>query len=742
LPPEARTPEPSQPLTVVSNRLPYTIQRTRHRLVRHPSAGGLVSALDPVLQSRGGTWVGWPGLELQPGETLNQPGDPYRVEPVALTAEEVHSFYTGFSNSSLWPLFHSLASRARFVRAEWETYQAVNDHFAQVTAEHAGPDDLVWVHDYQLMLLPGALRRLRPELRLAFFLHIPFPPYDVFRLLPWDREVLLGLLACDLVGFHIASYAMNFLDAVERRLGLRVDRAAGLVEHGSRTVHVTALPLGIDFERYEDAARTVGQTSEPDDLQLILGVDRLDYTKGISDRFRALEHLLELHPEHLGRVVLLQLAVPSRDEVAEYRRLKREIDELVGRINGRFATADWSPIRYLYRQLPFDDLVSLYRRADVAFVTPLRDGMNLVAKEYVACQVGDPGVLVLSRMTGAAETMREALLVNPYNLDETAHALHRALTMDEVERRARMTALRRRERRDDVFAWVNAFLAEAQPSSDAVRPPGDVEFSSLLMPFLSSGPSHLEVVLDYDGTLVPRVDSGPPPPLSDDMRSVLESCAGRADTSVTIVGLRSVAELGALVGAPTVGLIGNHGLEISRPDLEPFRHEDYELYRQKADDLVAALHGLPVHDLQVEAVGAMVNVQVPPGSRQGAPVDEVLELIREQGFQPVDGGTAIVARPPIGWDKGRAVLHLLRSSYGPEWPDRVRVVYVGDDQTDEEAFNQLSGLAMTFRVRSGETGSDAGFRLPTIDSVRELLRWLAERPATLGDTYQGQLQSS
>jgi trehalose 6-phosphate synthase/phosphatase len=729
LPGSDRAVDAGQPLTIVSNRLPYTVERVRQRLERHPSAGGLVSALDPVLRARGGTWVGWPGLELRKGETLEEPGDPYAVVPVALRAEEVRSFYSGFSNGSLWPLFHSLSSRARFVRDEWETYRRVNDHFARATAEHAGEQELVWVHDYQLMLVPGQLRRLRRDVRLAFFLHIPFPPYDVFRLLPWDREILLGLLACDLVGFHVSGYAQNFLDAVERRLGLRVDREAGLVEHGSRTVSVRSLPLGIDFEYYETAARAASLPAEPARERIVLGVDRLDYTKGIPDRIRAFEHLLELHPEHRGRVALLQLAVPSRDEVAEYRRLKREIDELVGRVNGRFATADWSPIRYLYRQLPFDELVALYRTSDVALVTPLRDGMNLVAKEYVACQVDDPGVLVLSRLAGSAETMREALLVNPYNLDETASALHRALTMDEAERRARIIALRRRERRDDVYAWVSAFLASAQESTGAVRPPTDEEFASYIPAFLSRDPTHLALILDYDGTIVPRADTGPTPALEGGMRDALVRCAARADTSVTVVGRRSVADLQRLIGDPDVTIIGNHGLEICGPDIEPFRHEDLDLYRAKLEDLVAALERRLGDDIEVEADGALVNVRL-LGDRvnRDQVAEETRQLIREEGFQPVDVSGGIVARPPIGWDKGRAVLHLLRTRHGPEWPERVQVIYVGDDQTDEEAFNLLSGLAMTFRVRSGETESEAGFRLPTVESVGALLTWLADRP--------------
>ena len=484
-PAEAR----ERPILVVSNRLPFTAHRGARGIERRPSVGGLVTALEPVLRKRGGTWIGWPGIALKKGERLplsgRADGKGYHVGAVHLTETEVNRYYHGFSNRTLWPLFHSLHERATFDARDWETYRKVNDRFAEVAAESAGEADLVWVHDYHLTLAPAALRQALPDTRIGFFLHIPFPPWDVFRLLPWDREILRGLLACDLVGFHVGGYAQNFLDCVERRLGARVDRRGLRVEWGDRTVQVGAFPIGIDFDAFAGKAREASPAPEAGAERVVLGVDRLDYTKGIPERFRAFERLLERHPRHRESVVLLQLAVPSRSQVSEYKILKREIDELVGRINGRFATASWSPIRYLYRSVSQEKLVALYRDADVALVTPLRDGMNLVAKEYVACQVGEPGVLVISEMAGASETMREALAVNPYSIDEVAEALHRALTMEEDERASRMASLRRRERRYDVQHWVSGFLDAASRESEALDDPLEADFEAWLEPFLA-----------------------------------------------------------------------------------------------------------------------------------------------------------------------------------------------------------------------------------------------------------------
>ncbi len=445
-------------LVTVSNRLPVTLRRGPRGPERVRSSGGLVAAFEPILEDRGGLWIGWPGLELRPGESVSDGEDHYQLAPVGIPRHDVKPYYQGFSNRTLWPLFHTLPGQAVFETSEWDAYQRVNERFAEATAAAIQPDDHVIVNDYHLMLTPGYLRKLAPEVAVGFFLHIPFPPYDVFRVLPWARPLLRGLLAADLVGFHVSGYVRNFLDCTHRLLGLKTDVRRGIVQIDGRTVRVIALPLGIDFAHYESLAKGAPDAGFGNQERVVLGVDRLDYTKGIPQRIHAFARLLETHPQHRQNVTLLQLAVPSRSEVTEYKELKREIDELVGQVNGRFSSASWTPIRYLYRSVSPDKLTAMYRDAEVGFVTPLRDGMNLVAKEYVACQVNDPGVLLLSHTAGAAETMTEALLVNPYNIDDTAAKLHQALAMPKGERRARMRALRKREASHNVHRWAKRLV--------------------------------------------------------------------------------------------------------------------------------------------------------------------------------------------------------------------------------------------------------------------------------------------
>jgi len=715
-----------RPVVIASNRLPYTFSRTERGLQRERSPGGLVSALEPVLRKRGGTWVGWPGIELSEAEANIPPGGSYRICALPLGADEIDGYYHGFSNRTLWPLMHSLAPRARFDAAEFEHYVEVNRRFGAAAAGEATDAGLVWIHDYQLMLAPVEVRLQLPEMPLAFFLHIPFPPYDIFRLLPWDRELLRGLLACDLIGFHVQGYALNFLDCVERTLGARVHRDEMLVEYGDRTTRVRALPLGIEFERYESLARSA-PPSQAAREQLVLGVDRLDYTKGIPERMLAFERLLERYPEHRERVVMLQLAVPSRSQVEEYRSLKREIDELVGRINGRFATARWSPIRYLFRSIETERLCGLYRDSDVALVTPLRDGMNLVAKEFAACQVAEPGVLVLSRLAGAADTMREALLVNPYDIDGSAETLHRALSMDEEERRSRMTALRRRERRDDLNAWVSAFLEAAGVERAALAPLTGHDFSRWLDPFLKR--YRLALFLDYDGTLTPLCDHPAQARLSPDVRKAIAACAARDDIDVSIVSGRALSDVLGMVGLPELTFAGNHGLEIGGGQIPHFVHEDLIHYRQRAEELGRALARCEVDGAWVEHKGPTLtyHYRAVDENRRANLIKDVHGIVALHGYQARDAHCAVEARPPIGWDKGRAVLHILRHHYGPAWSEEVRVIYVGDDQTDEDAFRFLAGLATTFRVGSADTPTSATRRLPDVNAVAALLVWLAQR---------------
>ena len=714
-------------LVVLSNRLPFTVRQGRSGFELERSPGGLVAAVEPVMRRRGGTWIGWAGGAHRLGERLPVPDAGYELAPLHLSAREVRHYYHGFSNRTLWPLFHSFPTRMQLDPRDWEAYQGVNERFARLAVEVAGDGALIWIHDYQLMRAAAPLRRAQPDARIAFFLHVPFPPYDLYRILPWDREILRGLLACDVVGFHSRGYASNFLDCAERGLGLRVDRETGQVEYGERTVSAGAFPLGIDFEQVERRAREARDERPPTTERLVLGVDRLDYTKGIPERIRAFVRLLELHPEHRERVVLLQIAEPSRGEVAEYQRLKREIDELVGNANGRFSTPSWTPIRYVNRSVGPEELAQLYRQAEVALVTPLRDGMNLVAKEYVAAQVGDPGVLVLSRLAGAAESMREALQVNPYHVDAVAEALHQALGMDLAERTARMRALQQRERAYDVHAWVESCLRAASTPA-RMRPVREQDVGAWLGRELADRP--LALFLDYDGTLAAITEHPGRAELAPEMREALAACARRDDTEIAVVSGRALADVRERVGLPELTLVGNHGLEIEGPGLEPFVHTDLRYFEARSRELAKALGQAAEPGVWVEEKGATLTLhfrQADPGEH-AAIAERARRQVHEAGFHARDALCAVEARPPIAWDKGRAVLHVLRARHGPAWSERMCVIYAGDDDTDEDAFRLLLGLGTTFRVGRAERQTLASRRLPGVAAVETLLRWIAKRP--------------
>jgi trehalose 6-phosphate synthase len=449
-------------LVIVANRLPV---RRVHRTGAprwETSPGGLVSALSSVLRAGGCTWIGWPGTVGATPAAFEFGGVHYA--PVALSRHELDTFYEGFSNRSLWPLYHDAVRTPEFHRTWWGPYVEVNRRFAERAAALAAPGATVWVHDYHLQLVPRMLRDLRPDLYVGFFLHIPFPPVELFLQLPWRRQILEGLLGADLVGFQTLLGAQNFV-----RLARRFHPVGGTDERlrfEGRTVRVGAFPISIDvahFERLAQSADVVAQATKlrqrfAFSRRILLGVDRLDYTKGIDRRLKAFDTLLTAHPHLAQELVFVQIAVPSRERVSEYAETRSDVEHLVGRINGRHGEAGIVPVHYLYRSLSPEQLVAYYLVADVMVVTPLRDGMNLVAKEYVTCRHDDSGMLVLSEFTGAADELDQALLVNPHDIDGLAAALHEAVRMDPARARRRMAAMRRVVRRHDVERWAANFL--------------------------------------------------------------------------------------------------------------------------------------------------------------------------------------------------------------------------------------------------------------------------------------------
>jgi trehalose 6-phosphate synthase len=443
-----------------------------------PGSGGLVSALAPVLSHRGGLWIGWPGLPLEPGgswEAVLSAGyreRGYELVPVLLSDEEVKKFYEGFSNAILWPLFHDLLGQCNFDPSFWYSYLEVNERFAASVIEHSRDEDFIWVQDYQLIHVAEQARRRRETARIGFFLHIPFPPLDILLKLPWRGEILKALLAYDLLGFQTPRDSRNFLTCIENLLPEVEIRNGGPITEvrlGSRAVKVGAFPIGIDFKSWADAAgseevarRIVELRGRMGPREIIVGIDRLDYTKGLIERLKAFRNALQRYPELREQAILFQVVVPSREGVPEYQALKGEIEQLVGEINGEFSTAGWVPVHYQYKSLTRRDLISLYRMARICFVTSIKDGMNLVAKEFCATQVDGYGVLVLSEFAGAAAQLQEgALLVNPHDIEGMADALKEALDMPEEERRSRMERMREILREQDIFWWVDYYLQAA-----------------------------------------------------------------------------------------------------------------------------------------------------------------------------------------------------------------------------------------------------------------------------------------
>ena len=463
-------------LIIVSNRLPFALDSTGEDLwTVTPATGGLVSAVEPVLRERGGVWIGWPGIagKIPQGPLAEATRDAgYQVVPVALSEAERDEFYYGYSNEVIWPLFHDLQNFCNFEPAYWQAYKQVNERYADAIARCAQPDDFIWVHDYHLMYVAQALRERSVSTKrpaLTFFLHIPFPPYDIFSKLPQQQRLLHALLQFDLLGFQTRRDVRNFLQCVRRvMLDAKIipRRDLQLIRFEKREIRVGHFPIGIDFDSFENGARSDSIAKNSQQLrdtfpgcQLILGSDRLDYSKGIPERLRAFRTALERHSELRGRVVLIQVVVPSRVEIPRYHEFKQRIDRLVGDINGRFSTNTWLPVQYHFRCLERDDLLAHYRACDIAFITPLKDGMNLVAKEYCACRIEEDGALILSQFAGATEQLKSgALLVNPYDIEQMADTILKAFRMTPAERTARMKRLRRMVRKENVFWWVDSFL--------------------------------------------------------------------------------------------------------------------------------------------------------------------------------------------------------------------------------------------------------------------------------------------
>ncbi|MGE5235630.1 MAG: bifunctional alpha,alpha-trehalose-phosphate synthase (UDP-forming)/trehalose-phosphatase [Acidobacteriota bacterium] len=722
-------------LILVSNRLPITIVRAPRGHEVRPSAGGLATALWPMHQAGESVWVGWPGeLPGDAGEAKEAlaAARERRLIPVSLDDGDIEAYYHGFCNSTLWPLFHYLSHATVLDRGWWEAYRRVNARFAGVVTRVYSPGDTVWVHDYHLMLLPGILRERLVDARIGFFLHIPFPSAEIFRILPWRRDLLRGLLGADLIGFHVYDYLLHFRFAARRVLGAEGQGDRLKVE--GRNVELGAFPVGVDAERFsrqatedpETRSEITGLREELRGRTLILGVDRMDYTKGLPERLVGYESFLERYPRFQGRVEFIQISVPTRTRVDEYRDLRLRVEGIVGRINGRFGTSDWTPVKYLYRPVPFHRLCALYRHAGVMLVTPLRDGMNLVAKEYVASKRnGGDGVLILSEFAGAATELGDALLVNPYDTESIAAALYQALVMPAAERRARMLALIEQVWQRDVRRWGESFL----------RSLVETNTSSQVFPPRLAGPARLGlksawgdsrerlVLLDYDGTLLKIF---PRPELARPDRALMTLLAWLAKlrgVSVVVVSGRDRTTLEGWLGSLPVGLVAEHGRWMRH------RHEGWEdlldgrspmwlapvtsLFREAAETTPGSLVEVKTasvawHYRGVNPEQADTRARELMNRLEGLPADPPINIIQ---------GKCVIEARVAGINKGSAILALLADR-----PPTDFLFAAGDDETDEQLFAQLPPTAWSIHI--GSSSSRARFSLPDPGALRALLQEL------------------
>jgi trehalose 6-phosphate synthase/phosphatase len=721
-------------LIIVSNRLPVSVEAHGNEFVVRPASGGLATGLKYCHAQSGSLWIGWPG-PVSGGKrrraALTRKLEAERIVPLYLGAQEMKGFYEEFSNGVLWPLFHYLLDRVPMDERNWDTYRAVNERFADVVAEHYRPGDRVWIHDYQLMLLPRLLRDRIPDARIGFFLHIPFPSSDIFRILPWRSEILEGLLGANLVGFHTYTYLRHFTASLLDVLG--IEPGVDHVWHRDHMARVGAFPMGIDaaaFERLGDDADVQGRAEsirrDAGGRKILLGIDRLDYTKGIPRRLRAFERLLAKNPELDGTLRLIQVAVPSRTNVSEYKEYRKLVETQVGRINGSHTTIDAVPIHYIYRSVSETELAALYRAADVMLVTPLRDGMNLVSKEFVATRTDENGVLLLSEFAGAASELGEALRVNPYDVDGMADTMKAALNMPEAERQTRMRALRKRVRAADVHAWVDRFLEALDQGSftgeGSHLPPSTSRELTDVIAELRSAPS-LTLILDYDGTLVPLVDAPELATPDPEVLRLLQRLIARPNTRVHVASGRTKESLEKWLSGLDVHLWAEHGYW-SRPSgcrewtpLFEVPRGWEERIRPILEQFTARTPGSLIEEKTAALTWHYRMADPDFGTLQARKLRAHLADFLHNRPVEVLLGSKVVEIRLQGVNKGRVVAAVREKNGGP-------ILAIGDNPTDEDLFAALPEGSVAVHV--GSSNSLAPYRVPDVAAVRKFLEGLLE----------------
>ncbi|WP_179020130.1 bifunctional alpha,alpha-trehalose-phosphate synthase (UDP-forming)/trehalose-phosphatase [Winogradskyella forsetii] len=722
---------------IVSNRLPLQVSIDNKTFKVTPSVGGLATGMKSVHSEGNGIWVGWSGIpenELSPelSQEVQHKIQKEKCVSVPLTSEDIEEYYEGFSNRALWPLFHYFMEYTDFEQNEWEAYKRVNEKFAEVVVDNLNDGDTVWVHDYQLLLLPQLIKDKKPNTTIGFFLHIPFPSYEIFRTFPWREEILTGMLGADLLGFHTYDYERHFLSSVKRILRLEVN--FNVINFHDRIVKVDSFPMGIDYEKFYNAAlkqhsdsyekselRTRLEEHLTDDKKLILSIDRMDYTKGIPNRIKAFEYFLDTYPQYKEKVRLVMLAVPSRTNVPQYQKLKRDTDELVGRVNGKFATVSWTPIWYFYRSMPFENLIDLYISSDVALITPIRDGMNLVAKEYIATRTQGNGVLILSEMAGASKEMNEALLINPNSFEDFAATLNTALTMPLKEQETRVNWLQKRLKRYDVEKWATEFLKALDKTkaakSDIITKKLTIEYENELLENFKTKKKKL-LLLDYDGTLVGFKDNPQDAAPDEELYNLLDQLNEKAD--LVLISGRDKETFQRWFGHKPYNLVTDHGVWIYQnsewTELERLKTDWMQSIKPILETFVDRTPGTFIETKKYSLAWHYRTADPELAKIRTLELNTVLtSMVSNNGLSILEGNKVIEIKSS-NVNKGRVVNRLLMD----ENYDFISVF--GDDWTDEYMFEEAPEWAYTIKV--GFTKTKAKYQIKDSGQVRELLQKL------------------
>lgn len=719
----------------MSNRLPVTVKKENGQLIFSKSSGGLATAMSSLDSAAESLWIGWPGIvaeELTSADKakISKELKKYNCLPVYLSADLVESFYEGYANDTLWPLFHYFQQSAVHREDYWQAYKRANELFAKAVLKYADTRATVWVHDYHFLILSGMLRAKQSSLSIGFFLHIPFPSYEVFRLLPERREILEGMLGADLLGFHIYDYARHFLSSCLRMLG--AESTYGMVNYRGRTILTDAFPIGIDHDKFVTALESKETKNEIQKIhetyenqKIIISVDRLDYTKGIIERLEAYDLLLQEHPKFHKQVVLVMVAVPSRTEVQAYRDLRDTVEQTIGRINGRYGTVDWSPISYQFRNLPFKQIVGLYASADVALVTPLRDGMNLVAKEYVATQKKTHGMLVLSELAGANDELSEAISVNPNDERSIKDAMHQALIMPKKEKKQRLSKMQRRIATYTVQRWAKDFLEQLADikkyQSNQQEKMIHKQLADEITRSFKNARKRL-VILDYDGTIRDFVSSPQPSSAkpSASLKRILGGIASQKNTTLCVVSGRTRAALDSWFGDMPITLAAEHGAWTKSGTEWKSVKTKFAQYKPAIIDLLhqyaERTAGAEIEEKDFSVVWHYRNVPTELAYVRNVSINRDLQtMLAETGIK-VHFGEKIIEIKPQSISKGKVVQDLVRS-HSPDF-----MLCAGDDYTDEDMFAVLPSSAYTIKVGSEYSG--ARYQVTDVQKLLRLLKTL------------------